>query len=495
MTLRPKGALRRTRTRWVLRGGLAVSLASSAALMGFSASAAHADSPLLAYTAQADANTVDIVVDTAAGLAGFHPLTQADIPENSSDYETGPTGRSFASFLWPGAAAGNLGSLAGAFGAPDQLAPLADKLNDPVRAEATYPAGNGDVTYPSGGATPVAEMHAHADANKTTATAAFSDLTSPLFNVQGVQGATEGTATSAAKATSSGSFSGFSLLGGLVTVGATSSTASATSDGKVPKASSTTHIGALTVGGYQASVGSDGLVLGPATATGLGALLGPTQDQVNNLIKLLNLQITTLPEVKKTDVPAASVTSGALQITFQLPSQLNLNVDCGALKNLPQQLQTVTILCTLPGLLTGATITFTLGRVTAQAVASPPFDDDLSGPAPSTTAPSSTTPASTGSTPVTPVDNSGGGGGGTIPGGVTSPGDVTTPTEAAPPQVASEPPVTGLPEEKVALSKPVSGGVLFGLLLLAALCGGLLLWTSALLDGAPATSCPLEDPQ
>jgi hypothetical protein len=488
---RPVRGKRLVKTRWLLRSVLALSLAGSGLLVSLGATAAHADSTdLLGYTAQADANTIDILVDTAAGLAGFHPISEADIPENSSDYETGPSGRSFASFAWPGAAAGNLGSLAGAFGAPDQLAPVVNNLNYPVRASASYPGGSGDAVYPPSGPGGVATMHAHSDATQTYATAAFSDLTSALFSVQGLQGATKGTATkTSAVATASGSFSGFSLLGGLVTVGATSSEANATSDGKAPGAKSTTHIGALTVLGHQASVGSDGLVIGPATASGLGALTAPTEQQVNAIIGLLNLKVVTLPEVKKTDVPAGAVTSGALQISFTLPSQVNLNVDCSALKALPEQLQQLAIICTFPGLLTGASVTFTLGRVTAQAVATPPFDlSGLSGPPPVSTPALPTQPVSTGAATVPAVT-----GNAALPGANLGPGTVTpgTPPETAP-QVAAPPQALG-PSQDVALSKPVGGGLLFFLLLLGGLAGGLLLWMSTLLDAVPGAACPLED--
>ena len=483
---------RHPQTRWLLRGVLAASLAGSGALIGLSAPAAHADSPLLSYTAQSDANTVDILVDTAAGLSGFHPLSEADIPEASSDYETGPSGRAFTSIIWPGAAAGNVGSLAGAFGLPSQLAPLADHLNDPMRAEATYPAGHGDVTYPGGNTAGVAEMHSHADANKTTASAAFADLTSPLFNVQGLQGSSSGSADSAARSTANGSFSGFSLLGGLVTVGASSSTATATSDGVSPKGQSTTHIGALTVLGHQVSIGSDGLIIGPVAATGLDSLLAPTEQTVASIISALNLKITALPQVISTKQPAASVTSGGLQITFALPSQLNLNVDCAALNALPQALQQVAIICTLPGLLTGANVTITLARVNAQAVASPPFDISGLSSQPSS-APSTAVPVTTGSS-APPVSTSSGAETGVLPGGGggTTSGLLTTPTGPAP-QVA-EPAASAPPTQQVALSKPVGSGILIGLLLLAALAGGVLLWTSTLLEAAPGAACPLEDP-
>ena len=76
---------RLTTTRRLLRSLLALSLAGSGVIVSLGATAANAESTdLLGYTAQADANTIDILVDTPAGLAGFHPLSEADIPVTSA---------------------------------------------------------------------------------------------------------------------------------------------------------------------------------------------------------------------------------------------------------------------------------------------------------------------------------------------------------------------------------------------------------------------------
>lgn len=471
-------------------GAAAATLGVVAAGAGFGTllggAPARADTSLAGWTAQADANTVDIVVDNTAGLDGLHPLDEIDIPEDTSNYETGPLGYALATIFWPGSVGGNIGSLSGEISLPSQIAPLFGSLNDTVKAESYYPAGPTSASYPSGASsTGTVEMSSQATASESWAKAGVTDVTVPgLLSLQDVQGSTTATATTEATATASGSFHSLSLFGGLIQIGATSSTATADSNGSAPSGTATTHLGAITVAGYPASVGSDGLVLGPVSSA-IGGLLDVPESLVGQLLSDLNLKVTLLPETQSSTAPAEDITSGGLSISFALPSSASLNVDCTALPS--QVYEQLGILCDAPQDLQGLRLTLTVGRVTAEAVAAPPFASSVG-----------TTPTPAGSSAPTGVlagdaGLSGGGlpsGGGVLPTGSGSvpsgPGPVTTPGAASRPSSGAL---------AVALSSPVTVTLLVGLLALAALVGlGLRRLVGRLGSGAAiATACPLEE--
>lgn len=449
----------------------AVAVVGAAATSGFvGASPASADTSLIGWTAQANANVFDLVVDNSSGLAGSHPLSEIDVPEDMSDYETGPLGHGLATMVWPGAVAGNIGSLSGEAGLPSQLSPITSKLNDPFRAESFYPAGPTTATYPPGSSTNGAiEMTSHADANETWAKAALADVVVPgLFDLRGVQGASTATATSAAQSTASGAFQSLSLMGGAIQIGATTSSASAQSDGTSPSGTSTTHLGAVTIAGQKVSIGSDGIVVGPAS-TGLSGLLSaaPTT-QVDQVISALHLKIVPLPQSETSQAPAEQISSGGLQISFSLPSNLSLSLNCTAL---PSQLAQLGTLCTLPGLLQGLSFTLTIGRVSAEAIAAQPFalgvEQAALGPLPGSTG--------TG-IGASPIDLG------------------STPTAASPSSAGAPVPSQSLKKTApIALSSPIGVGLLVALLAVAAALGLGLRRMTGLVGASALAQCPDEE--
>jgi hypothetical protein len=456
--------------RTLRRGCVAiVVLVASAAYLGLGVRSARATPALIGWTAQADANPFDVVVDNATGLAGVHPLVEADLPEDQSDFETGPFGHGLASILWPGATAGNVGSLSGELPLPAQLAPLFGQLNDPVRAESFSPAGPASATYPPGAGGGVAEMTSHADANGASAKAALTDVSLPgLLDVQGAQGATTATASTRASATAAGSVGAVSLLGGLVQIGASSSTVTVSSDGLTPTGKGATHIGAITVAGHPVTVGTDGLVVGSGPATPLAGLTTAVA-AVSQLISVLNLKIVLLPQTETHQAPAEKITSGGLQVSFTVPAIALPKLDCTSLGQL-------SVVCTLPGLLQGASVTVTIARVTATAIATPPF------PLP----------------PTAPISPSGPGGGSPSGGGVPPvalPGVVSPAPTGVPAPVA----VTPAPGPQslgnlrpLALSTPVKVGLIVFLLVVAAAIGAALVRMARNLNKPPPSTCLLE---
>ena len=463
-------------------------LATASLAMPVSPAGATPSPDLIAWTAQADANFVDLVVDNSSGLGGVHPLSELDIPEDTSDFETGPFGYGLATMFWPGAAAGNLGSVSGELGLPDQLAPTAAKLNDPARAEAFYPGSSSTAVYPAGAPGDVAEMTSHADGNGSSAKAGLSDVSvAGLLNVRSVQGSSTATATSSAQATSSGSFQSLSLLGGLIQVGASSSSASATSDGSNPAGSASTHIGGISVAGVPVSVGSDGLIVGPASSSAPGVLGSTASGLVNGLVSSLNLKMATLPESETRKAPAEQISSGGLQISFAIPAALNLSLNC---QMLPSQLQQLGAVCDAPQELQGLSFTVTIGRVSALALSAPPFSTSL--------------PFSSGASPpaqsALPVELPPGPS--PIPGNPAvaavsppaSTGTVPLATGGAPAQPGPVAP-RGLSLARLATSTPVQAGMAFFLAVGVLVASTALRRMRRLLYRPLAAPCPLEDPR
>ncbi|MBV8385621.1 MAG: hypothetical protein JO155_02390, partial [Acidimicrobiia bacterium] len=426
----------------------------AAVVTGFvGAGPARANTDLVGWTTQADANVVDILIDNESGLAGSHPLSAIDIPEDFSSYQTGPLGYALATIAWPGSAAGNFGSLAGQVGFPPSTAPITSQLNDPLKAATFFPAGPADSTFPAGApSTGGLQMVSHADADGSWAKAALADLSVPqLFDVQGVQGNTSATATSAAESKASGSFHSLSLAGGLIKIGASSSSASANSDGKNPSGAATTHIGSVTIAGQQVDVGTDGIVVGPSKSPTSGVV--SSADAVNQVISALKLEITPLPQKESKKAPAEQVMSGGLQISFVLPSLPDLRLNC---TSLPPQLAQLGVLCTLPDVLKGISATLTIGRVTATAIGAPPFDlsalgQDVGG-----------LPSVLGATA---SDLGGGNSGLTLP-----PPNTIGATGSTGPSAGSLP-TERLSVAPISLSSPIGLGLLVSLLAVAFACG------------------------
>jgi hypothetical protein len=436
---------------------------------------ARADINLIGWTAQADANPFDLVVDNNAGLGGVHPLSEIVLPEDTSDFESGPFGHALASIFWPGAVIGNLHSIAGQAGVPPQLAPLF--ANDPVRAESFFPSGPQSATYPPGSPGNVAEMQSHADQNGVWSKAGLSDVSVPgLFDVQTTQGNTTAAASDHASSSASGSIHSLSLLGGVIQVGATSSTASATSDGVSPTGHSTTHVGAVTIAGLPVSYGSDGLTVGSAHNNLPGSLLGSLDAIANQLVAALNLKIEPLPHTETRQAPAEEVTSGGLAVSFSLPPNLTIpSLNCNSL---PPQLAQLGILCHLPDELNGLHFTFTIGRVRATAIAAQPFPfvaGDLSGV--------------TGATGTGPATGLIAGGGSAAP----SAGALTG-TEPAPATAGAARSGSGVGTiNPISLSSPVTAGLLLALLALAVLLGANLPRLARTLEEPVAVTCPGEE--
>ncbi|MDQ2754770.1 MAG: hypothetical protein M3R71_04385, partial [Actinomycetota bacterium] len=362
------------------RRGALFAIVAGATLMSLGLPAG-ADPTLGGWSVTADGNGVDIIIDNATGLAGAHPFTEADFPAAQSDFESGPFGTTLASVFWPGSAGGNFGSLSSELPVPAQLQPLLSQTNDPVKASAQYPAGPSDASYPPGPPSAAIEMTAHADANGDTATAALTDETIPTFIGFGsAKGTSTSVANTSATATANSALSGITLLGGLIDIGSVACSAKATSDGTNSSGTAVCNPSQVTVLGQPASIGTNGLTLPTSAAPATGLLGSAFQSLVQQEVTALGITLTTLPSTQTQNGAADAVTAGGVRLEVRPNPALVTTLE-GALQNppvstllaaaVPSQLA---ILTTLPGLLQGIDVTITMGRVTASAAASPPFN-------------------------------------------------------------------------------------------------------------------------
>jgi hypothetical protein len=297
-----------------------------------------------------------------------------------------------------------------------------------------------------------------------------------LLNMQNVHGNSDATATSRAESTASGTFSGLSLLDGLIQIGASSFSAEAQSDGVSPSGTETTNFGTITIAGIPASVGSGGLVLGPAGGN-LSGLLNIPITLVDQIVSAINLNVSVLPETQSSTAPTEAISSGGLSISFTLPSNLSLSLNC---KSLPTTISELNLLCHVPDELQGLKFAFTLGRVTASAFAAQPFSVPSVAPLGGLSIPIASTPAfSPGVSSSTSA----------VPASSLSPSTTTPPSSTqAPP--AFIPRVLQL----VSLSSPIGASLLILLLLAGALFGfGFRRFATRTGRAIPADVCPLEE--
>ena len=468
-------------------GGATIASAST----GSSGSSGGATPSLGGFNINADGNAVDILIDNTTGLAGIHPLSEADFPEAQSQFATGPFGSGLATVFWPGSAGGNFGSLSGELGFPSQLQPIASQLNDPIKASAQYPAGPATSDYPAGAPGGAAIMHATAASDGVTSEGSvFDESPTSVLSFSSAKGTSSTTATNTAKAVSSTDLSDVSILGGLIDIGSISSTADALSDGSKGSGSALTQVNDVTVLGQKASIGSNGLVL-PDFTKSLGPLTGPlVQKAISQVISGMGLTITEFPSTQAGKGAGFNATSGGVSIGIIPPSSVAPILEQAASVLAPLFPSQAAIIPTLPGLLQGLNITITLGRATASANASQPFSTNFNfNGALAPVAPGS---GGTGSAAVAPGSTAGTGGG-------LSPTVAGTPGSNGSTDTGGNSPGTGgtIPfASLVSVSTPLGAGAV-ALAILLTLAAGYGLWRLGRMvlpsDAGPV--CPLGHDQ
>lgn len=376
------------RRSWHRRGALLAvgGLGFGALALALPFAPAYADADLIGYTLHATAPGLELQYDSPQIPAPVHPVFTGTLPEATADLESGPSGKGFSAVAWPGALAGNLGttlqqlnqfcappSLPGVGGncLPTQLSdPVRQALkpaNDPIRAQATSPAGPADASYGAPGAL---YMTAHALGTQVSADGGITSLVAPpAITFGGVTSRARSFVDgSLATSEATSSVTGIAIGTGLplpatpqtapgvplVAIDSVTSTVKTTSDGDTGKATGDILIGGVRVLGVPASIDRAGIHVGPANQSP-GAALSPLIAAAQAALQQLQFTVTYAPDpLLKTDGSAATATVQGMVITFVLPDG----------SPSPQ----------------GSAFRITLGKATAAADASPAFSFDLSPP-------------------------------------------------------------------------------------------------------------------
>ncbi|HWW52656.1 MAG TPA: choice-of-anchor P family protein [Acidimicrobiales bacterium] len=430
------------------------------------------------YGLVANGNGVQMTFDNPAGLGGSHPLGYVGIPEASAKLETGPLGNGMATVIWPGSLFGNLGSATNVLTfLPPSVTGLLKGANDPVRAQANFPGGPSDASYPPGGAAGPVAMTSHADASKVDSAASISG-----YNLGGV--VQVGTVTghgvttlvgpadtpTLARADGTSDVGGIDILGGVLHIDSIKSTATASSDGVTGKGTGNTVVAGVTLlkGMVPATIDSTGLHLATTNASLLG-LLNPLNALVNQAIKSLNLTAKLISPTAVSRGAQENVNAGAVIITYSVPDNVDALVKTITGK-IPQ----------IPNIFDHAIITMALGGATADATAGPGFSGNPAVGPP------------TGGSTAAPADL-GGGGAGAV-GSSGNVGLIPTPGASAVVSPAPAPTQVALPASPIGFF----GGLKAALVLLALVGGAMMgagMWKlgTDVLEPRTATVCPLEE--
>ncbi len=431
--------------RPLLRTGVAGACFLGAALLAVPAQAeGEPGDAFFGYNLTAEAHGFQMTEDRPS--ANSHPEADTEVPHTAVSLSAGPVGFGLSSVAWPGALAGNAGTLLllANPNAPQEV----KALNSPVRAEARTGSAQNDVTNDS---VPGARMHAKALADSVTAdtvvnggaagdTIGFGKTTS-------VSTVTLGTATGSSVADSTAK--DLSFAAGVVAVESVTSHAEAISDGFTASAKGITQVTGMTVAGVPVTVDERGV-----TVNGTSAADPIATEVVNTALANLGMTIALSKPSKDISGGSARYDAGSLIVNWAPP---------------------------------GAGITFTasVGGARVLASANPGSASPVTDPVvvPPVVVPEPGQPAVPPPAVFTPVD------GGLVVAPVTpevpQPGPAPT---TVPQAIASS-------EERPLLfgsSIPLTAALLTGLGALA-LLSGLVRVPVLLFKGPPPVRCPLED--
>ena len=285
--------------------GLAVAAAAGAAWAG-PITSARADG-LLSYEITTAGRAVQAFQDDGTGARS----AELDIPESTADLRAGPIGHAFASIVWPGATAGNLGTLLRVL--QPTLPSSVTALNDPVRAEAI-----------TGQDPPTSAFSLPDVAMTATASDQLVEARATVGTVTGGSGPTSGFSSFGSArlhntkpfGTATASVSGLSIAGGLVRIGAVTSTATATSDGIKGSGQASTEVAGLTIGGIGVSVDDRGLHIGSAGV--------PVNQLINQIVRSAlasaGIEVAVGVPIKTINGASATMVAPALVVTIKSSS-------------------------------------------------------------------------------------------------------------------------------------------------------------------------------
>lgn len=430
------------------------------------------------------------------------PTVELHLGYSTASYDSGPTGESIASTLWPGQVAANVGSQLSTLLQPylGSNTPNIDLPPWPLEASTSYPAGPTTPTTASQDS-PGVVMEASSTEDSGTATSTFGTssssqddnsyaLPSGFISIQSLGSTVQSTVSNGeAVAQGTSAVHGVSIAGGLITIGAITSTATSTSDGNQAQVSGTSTVSDVTVAGQAVTLDSSGLDVAGNSGPVLGSVL-PSAQQV---LAQLGISLTLTSPIDTVNGASAQRQLDGVQLQVNLTT---LDREASALAAmLPQQIQSQVVSQLPLPIPDSQVLTVDLGDVNVQAAASPPYDD--SG--------SSTDSSSASAGPDVLGSGTTAGGSGTTAGGSGTSGLSSFPGSnpgASGGFSAPSSPAAGI--GSLAASTPVPAklfkGIGAGLIVLGALLGLLLagaLWRADSAVGAltAAPACAGENPE
>lgn len=248
--------------------------------------------------------------------------TEAVVPQSLATLRNGPVGFGQSSIVWPGALAGNAGSLLVIAGAPQE----AKAANTPVRAEATTGSGPEEVVnddYPG------TRMAATAREDRVSATSTVENgAVTPVgaFADAETRAVSSVTGPAAVVSEAFSRVNEIDLAGGQVTVEAVTSTARAETDGRAARATGRTVVSGVRVAGQAVTIGQDGITV---AGTGLPRVDEEAEKAVNTVLAALQMTAVLSGPSEQRDGAGTSFTAGSLVFSWTQSSGAKATVVLG----------------------------------------------------------------------------------------------------------------------------------------------------------------------
>lgn len=303
--------MRRARAIGLIGAGLAATTAALV-LPASATAAAEPGSGFGSFSLAANAPVEQVRFndgDKCGGSPGGTGGCEGVVPETVSMLRQGPIGYALSSVAWPGAIAGNLGSIIIVSGGPKE----AGALNSPVRAEARTGSGPDTVTntdYPGMTMTATAKdatVSASADIAQSSSSQGGTVKNSTSRTKVALTGPTTGIAEAFSRA------DGISLAGGVVTIGSVTSTAKGTTDGVLASATGRTLVKDVKIAGVPVTIDERGV-----TVNGTNAPLNKTaSDAVNTAISGAGMSIAVSLPSGKPERGSIVYTAGSLVFVWK----------------------------------------------------------------------------------------------------------------------------------------------------------------------------------
>lgn len=393
------GSGRIGRLRAVLAFGATVAGVSGVALVGAASMAAAATTTTTTTTSLPSSSSSSAasnlggfqVSATGAGVDWTYEQPNLPIPATPSlefhlgysttNYDSGPTGESLASTMWPGQAAANIGGELSVVLQPyfGNNTPNITVPPWPIQAATSYPPGPdtpGTASQDSPGVVMEASSSQDAgNANSSFGTSSGGDnsfaLPSGFISMRSFGSTVQATVSNGqAVATGTSEVHGLSIAGGLVTIGQITSSATSTSDGNKADVSGTSSVSQVEVAGQAATLDSQGLHAAGEDVPVLGSLL----PSVESALAAAGISLSLTTPTDTVDGASSERSLGGVQLKIDLTALDKQAYQLAAL--LPKQVQSQ-VLSQLPVPIPDSQVmTVDLGSVDVQAAASPAYAGD-----------------------------------------------------------------------------------------------------------------------